>query len=95
MQCHFYSKTNLMHQFLKFILFCNNNLLVSDGLSVHHLEFNSIPTAASICQTETVACLLARTRWNCSLELLMVDGNTVPNMLSLFQNKINLRNWCV
>jgi len=28
-----------MHQFLKFILFWNNTLHVSDGLSVHHQEF--------------------------------------------------------
>jgi hypothetical protein len=33
---YFYSKTNEMHQFLKFILFCRSTLHVSDGLSVHH-----------------------------------------------------------
>jgi len=27
-----------MHKFLKFILFWNNTLHVSDGLSVHHQE---------------------------------------------------------
>jgi len=34
----FYSKTNHMHQCLKFILFWNNTLHVSDGLSVHHQD---------------------------------------------------------
>ena len=29
-----------MHQFLKFILFCNNTLHVSNGLSVHHQELD-------------------------------------------------------
>jgi len=41
-----------MHQFLKFILFWNNTLHVSDGLSVHHQEFTTVPTATVICQTE-------------------------------------------
>ena len=31
---YFYSKTNEMHRFLKFILFCSSTLHVSDGLSV-------------------------------------------------------------
>jgi len=35
---YFYSKTNKMHQFLKFILFCSSTLHVSDGLSVHPQE---------------------------------------------------------
>jgi len=35
-----------MHQFLKFILFWNNTLRVSDGLSVHHQEFKTVHTAA-------------------------------------------------
>jgi hypothetical protein len=35
---YFYSKTNEMHQFLKFILFCSSTLHVSDGLSVHYQE---------------------------------------------------------
>ena len=33
---YFYSKTNEINQFLKFILFCSSTLHVSDGLSVHH-----------------------------------------------------------
>jgi len=40
-----------MHQFLKFILFWNNTLHVSDGLSVHYQEFKTVHTAAGICQT--------------------------------------------
>ena len=56
---HFYSKTNYMHQCLKSILFWNNNLHVSDGLSVHHQEFKTVHTASGICQTNNVARLLA------------------------------------
>ena len=43
----FYSKTNEMHQFLKFILFCSSTLHVSDGLSVHHQESKTVHTASS------------------------------------------------
>jgi hypothetical protein len=32
---YFYSKTNWIHQFLKFILFCSSTLHVAGGLSVH------------------------------------------------------------
>jgi hypothetical protein len=35
---YFYSKTNEMHKFFKFILFCSNILHVSEGLFVHHQE---------------------------------------------------------
>jgi len=35
LQYYFYSKTNKMHQCIKFILFWNDTLRVSDGLSVH------------------------------------------------------------
>jgi hypothetical protein len=35
-----------MHQFLKFILFWNNTLHDSDGLSVHHQEFTTTLTAS-------------------------------------------------
>jgi len=55
-----------MHQFLKFILFWNVTLHVSDGLSVHHLEFKTVHTATSICQTDSADCLLVGTRCNCS-----------------------------
>jgi len=45
---YFYSKTNEMHLFLKFILFCskNNTLHVSDGLSVECSSI-SFPLASS------------------------------------------------
>jgi hypothetical protein len=56
---YFYSKTNEMHQFLKFILFCSSTLHVSDGLSVHHQEFKTVHTASGICQTDSAGCLLA------------------------------------
>ena len=39
---YFYSKTNSMHQCIKFILFCNDTLHVTDGLSVHYQEFKTI-----------------------------------------------------
>jgi len=63
---YFYSKTNDMHQFLKFISFCSSTLLVSDGLSVHHQESKTVHTASGISQTDSADCLLAGMRWNCS-----------------------------
>jgi len=61
---YFYSKTNEMHQFLKFILFISSTLHVSDCLSVHHQESETVHTASGICQTDSADCLLAGTRWN-------------------------------
>jgi len=58
---YFYSKTNEMHQFLKFILFCTSTLHVSDGLSVHRQEYKTVHTASGICQTDSAYCLLAGT----------------------------------
>jgi len=49
-----------MHQCIKFILFYNDTLHVSDGLSVHHQQFKTVPTATGICQPDTAVCLLAR-----------------------------------
>ena len=48
-----------MHQSIKFILFWNDTLQVSDGLSVHHEEFKTVHKATCICQTDTADCLLA------------------------------------
>jgi len=48
-----------MHQCAKFILFWNDTLHVSDGLSVHHQEFTTVHTPIGICQTDTAVCLLA------------------------------------
>ena len=45
---YFYTKNNQMHQCNKFILFCNDTLHVSDGLSVHHQEFKTVHTATSV-----------------------------------------------
>jgi len=53
-----------MHQCIKFNLFWNDTLPVSDGYSVHHQEFKTVHTATGICQTDTAVCLLAGTRWN-------------------------------
>jgi len=39
-------------QYIKFILFWNNALYVSDGLSVHHQESRTVHTASGICHTE-------------------------------------------
>jgi hypothetical protein len=39
---YFCTKTNQMHQFLKFILFYSSTLHVLDGLSVHHQEFKTV-----------------------------------------------------
>jgi len=41
-----------MHQCLKFILFWNGTLRVSDGLSVYHQEFKTVHTATGICETK-------------------------------------------
>jgi len=59
-----------MHQCIKFILFYNDPLHVSDGLSVHHQELKTVHTATGICQTGTAVCLLAGTRWNFLLLIL-------------------------
>jgi len=48
-----------MHQCIKFILFWNNTVHVSDGLSVHHQQFKTVHTATGIRQTDTAVCLLA------------------------------------
>jgi hypothetical protein len=50
---YFCSKTNEMHQFLKFILLCSSILRVSDGLSVHNQETETVHTASGICQTDS------------------------------------------
>jgi len=56
---YFYSKTNEMHQFLKFILFFSSTLHVSEGLSVCHKESKTVRTASGIYQTDSADCLLA------------------------------------
>jgi hypothetical protein len=75
-----------MHQCIKFILFWNETLHVSDGHFVHHQEFKAVYTAKGICQTDTSVCSLeSREQYlfdSCmyTLELLMMEGGTVRNM---------------
>ena len=74
-----------MHQSIKFILFRNDTLHVSDGLSFHHQDIKTVHTAT---KTDTAFCLLASSQqylFGCcmySLELLMMDGKIVRNMYS-------------
>ena len=79
---YFYSKNNQMHQCIKFTLFCDDILHVSDGLSVHHQQFKTVHTAVkqillSVCCLTNACCCI------CSFELLMMDGKTVRNMQSV------------
>jgi len=43
-----------MRQCIKFILFWNDTLQVSDGLSVHRQEYETVHTVTGICQTDTL-----------------------------------------
>ena len=52
---YFYSKTNQMNNISNFVLFWNNTLHVSDGLSVHHQESKTVHTASVIRHTGSVA----------------------------------------
>jgi len=88
-----------MHHCMKFILFWNDTVHVSDGLSVHHQQLKTVHTTTGMCQTDTAVCLLVGTRWNwyplasrqqylfgCCMynfELLKMDGKTVRNMYSV------------
>jgi len=71
-----------MYQCIKFILFWNDTLHVSDGLSVHHQEFKTVHTATGICQTANRQQYLFDSCMY-SLELLIMDGKTVRNMYSV------------
>jgi len=44
-----------MHQCIKFILFWNETVHVSDGLSVHHQEFMAVHITTGICQTDAAS----------------------------------------
>ena len=52
------------HQSIKFILFWNDTLHVSDGLSVHHQEFKTVHTATGIrcLQADYIASIVKPTR---------------------------------
>ena len=51
-----------MHQCIKFILFWNDTLHVSDGLSVHNQEFETEHTATGMGHIDNALCLIAGTR---------------------------------
>ena len=59
-----------MHHCIKFILFWNDTLHVSDGLSIHHQQFKTVHTATRQ-QYLTYACCCMYSR-----ELLKMDGKT-------------------
>jgi hypothetical protein len=80
---YFYSKTNEMHQFLKFILFCSSTLRVLRGLFVHHQESKTVHTASGICQTDSADCLLAGTRWN-SRSISFPLASSQQNLFDLY-----------
>jgi len=61
---YFYSRTNQMHQFFKFIYFGVTLYVFRDGPSVHHQEFKTVHTASGICQTGSADCLLASSQQN-------------------------------
>jgi hypothetical protein len=81
---YFYRKTNEMHQFLKFILFCCSTLHVSEGLSNHHQESKTVHTTSGVGQTDSTDCLLAGTRWNVSLPLARSEQNLFDIHLMLY-----------
>ena len=68
-----------MHQCIKFILFWNDTLHVSDGLSVHHQEFKTVHTATGICQIYTAVCLLTGTHWQADSGMLYVQSWTLDD----------------
>ena len=72
---YLYSKTNQMHQCIKFVFFWNDTLHVSNGLPIHHQQFKTVHTATGICQTDTAVCLLGSRQ-----QYLMMDWKTVQNM---------------
>jgi hypothetical protein len=71
---YFYSKTNEMQQFLRFVLFCGSTLHVSNGLSFHYQESKTVYIASGICQRDFADCLLAGTRSN-SMEFHLVPAS--------------------
>jgi len=91
---YFYSETNQMHQCITFILFWNDTLHVSDGLSVHHQESNryccllaSNRTAVSVWQMPVAVCTVLNSWW-------WTERPPETCRVS-FQNKINLMHWCI
>jgi len=68
-----------MHQCIKFILFWNDTLHVSDGLSVHHQSFKTAHTATGTCQTDSAVCLLVGMRRN-SFHLVPASKQTAVSL---------------
>jgi len=54
-----YSKTNYMHQCIKFIYFRTTLYMFRTVFPVHHQEYKTVRTATGICQTDSAVCLLA------------------------------------
>ena len=87
-----------MHQCMKFILFWNDTLHVSDGFSVHHQEFKTVHSATGICpaskqmvvsdwQMPVAVCTVLNSWW-------WMERPSKTYRVS-FQNKINLIYWCI
>ena len=85
----------------------HNTLHVSDGLSVHHQEFKTLHTPYNRNMSNRYCCLLASKQTTVTVGHIpvVVGACTVLNSWwwterpsetcrMLFQNKINLRNWC-
>ena len=64
-----------MHKCIKFILFWNDNLHVSDGLSVHHQEFKTV-------HTETKQILLSASDSSICLVAVCTGDNQLENFVS-------------
>jgi len=66
------------------VLFLNDTLHVSDGLSVHHQEFKTAHIATGMCQTDNAVCLLAsRQHYLFDIVLFWNDALHVSDGLSV------------
>jgi len=74
-----------MHHCIKFILFWNDTLHVSDGLSVHHQEFKTVHTAVSVWQMPVAVCTVLNSWW----------WTQRPSKHVECHSKINLIRWCI
>jgi len=86
-----------MHQCIKSILFWNDTLHVSDGLSIHHQEFETVHIATGICQTDTAVSLLATIQRYLFVQSQTPDDGQKdrPKHVVRFQNKINFIHWYI
>jgi hypothetical protein len=57
---YFYNKTNMMHQFVKFILSRGSTLHVMDGHSIHHQLSKTVHTETGICRNRFCRLLAGR-----------------------------------